>query len=100
MYNCGVNRVILSGIGGVIIPASFAGMITLASAYLGKESVNDIFRLPLELPTTIYSFFDNDPNAWYPSDGWFMAFFLGNIVFYALLTYAFLSWRNIPKRLP
>ena len=95
-----MNRVTLSGIGGVFIPLSYCLIIFPLLDRIHNETILQIVRAPLELPTRIYDYFYPEPNAWYPSQGWFIALYLGNFILYALLTYAFLIWRNIPRRLP
>ena len=96
-----ITRLALSAIGGMAIPLIYGYVSMAIVAYLRNEFLSRVLRVPIVWPVWIYNYFYPEPvDAGYPSNGWFVALYLGNFLLYSLLTYAFLSLRNIPKRLP
>lgn len=98
-----MKRWLISAFCGAVTPLAYAYLITVFQPlYYGNDIVTELLIAPVMWPWWLYSLFFTFRTQ---VGGWAtpvedLVLYLGNFILYTLLTYGFLKWRNIPKKLP
>ena len=101
-----LKRSLLSIAGGFILPLLYVGVNGILAQFIQNETIKRLLIMPVTWTNYIYDYFDPSTDNYFYTPtydpGWLAAFkgfevkiisfLVGNVVLYALVTYALLHW--------
>ena len=99
LYNRRMVRFWLSIVGGIVIPFTLAVIKLRLTEYPSLNKIVTALDYLLFWPILLWGQPSYSDCVICPLDYPSIAAIVFNVLAFSLLTYAFLSWRNIPKRL-